>query len=160
MKGQNLPAEHHIVRLVSYGRLLKDQDGNPIGISFAAFQRNPEHDGLSVTWLEYFAGERPQRIERAVRAIRASLTVGGKAGFAIGQVAAIAKTCEDRHQRVRIIHWPEDDNKAHAEVRQLPRDDQELLEDLATGSWSELVLNASIPPGEEAAPDEPAEPIP
>lgn len=159
MKGQNLKPEHHVVRYIQFGKLRTDADGNVVGINYDAFLRRPNDDGLSVTWLEYFAGERALQIASAVHAIRASnMNPRPKSGFAIGNVAAIKGACESRQHKIRIIHWPEDDNKAHAEIRQLPRDDTVLLEQLAAGAWSELVLNVSIEPisAEVPAPDEAA----
>jgi hypothetical protein len=95
----------------------------------------------------------------AIRAVRARrLGVTHKSGFAIGRVGVIAATCAERNHRIRIMHEPEDDNKAHAAVRRMPRDDDELLELLAAESWSELILNAKISDGAEPAPDSEASP--
>lgn len=159
MKGQNLKLEHHVVRYVQFGKLRTDADGNIVGINYDAFLRRPKDDGLSVTWLEYFASDRAVQITSAVHAIRASkMNPKPKSGFAIGNVAAILDACNAREHRIRIIHWPEDDNKAHADIRQLPRDDTVLLEQFAATTWSELILNASIQPinAQAPAPDEPA----
>lgn len=157
MKGQNLANEHHVVRYVPYSRLLKDATDKPIGVLFSAFQRKDTEEGLSVTWLEYFAGERPTQIIGVVRAIRASeITPGKQSGYAIGRVDAIKAQCTERKHKIRIIHWPVEDNKAHAELRQFPRDDVALLERLATDIWAELVLNVDVTPGSEPAPDLPA----
>lgn len=158
MKGQNLPDEHHVIRVVPYGKLEKDEHGEPTGcLIFSAFQRRETEDGLSVTWLEYFAGERSEKIVRAVHAIRASnFKPGGKSAFAIGGVGPIKQTCVDKGHKIRIIHAPEDDNKAHAELRQLPRDDVALLEALACVTWAEVVFNSAVAQGEAAAPDQPA----
>ncbi len=159
MKGQNLKPDHHIVRYVPFGKLRKDENDNPIGINHNAFQLRPDEAGLSVTWLEYFAGDRSSQVRNAVLAIRASeMRPTTKSGFAIGNVNAIVDACRQRQHKIRVIHWPEDDNKAHAEIRQLPRDDTPLLEQLAASAWSELVLNASIEPitAQAPAPDEAA----
>ena len=154
MKGHNLPDEHHIVRVVSYSRLQKDSDGQPIGLLFSAFQRKENEEGLSVTWMEYFKGSREDRISAAVKAIRASaLTVGKKSGFAVGNVGGIKSVCLHQKHKIRIIYWREEDNSAHAELRQFPRDDIALLERLATDTWGELILNSSIPDGAVPAPD-------
>ena len=157
MKGQSLPAEHHVIRYVPYSKLDKDADDNPVGILFSAFQRKPGEEGLSVTWMEYFAGSREDQVVGAVQAIRASnIKPGGKSGFAIGNVGAVKAACADRKHKIRIIHWPEDDNKAHAELRQFPTEDRQLLDRLAAEVWAELVLNASIAKGEKAAPEQAA----
>ena len=158
MKGQNLKPEHHIARYVPFGKLRKDENDTPVGINHNAFLLRPAETGLSVTWLEYFAGDRSTQVRSAVLAIRASnVRPTPKSGFAIGNVDAIGDACRQRRHKIRIIHWPEDDNKAHAEIRQLPRDDTILLEQLAAGAWSELVLNSNIEPidAQVPAPDEP-----
>jgi hypothetical protein len=83
--------------------------------------------------------------QRFARSALATLEVKPKSGFAIGGVGAIQDECAARNYKVRILHDPMDDNKAHATVKALPRDDMELLECLATGAWSELILNKSVP---------------
>ena len=154
MKGQNVPDDHHVLRLASFSRLLLDDEQNPIGFLYTAFQRKETEDGLSVTWLEYFSGDEPQQIEAAVLAIRASnMSVGKKSAFAIGNVGAIKSECLAHKHKVRIIHWPEDDNKAHAELRRYPTEDIELFGRLATLIWSRMVRNCDVPDGKKAAPE-------
>jgi hypothetical protein len=159
MKNQKLQPDNHVVRYVPFGKLRKDEDDNPIGVLGAAFKRRDNETYLSTTWLEYFAGPKCDQITAAIRAVRASrLGVTPKSGFAIGRVGAIAASCAERNHSIRILHEPEDDNKAHAAVRRMPRDDDELLELLAAESWCELILNAKIPGGAERAPDSAASP--
>jgi hypothetical protein len=91
--------------------------------------------------------------------MRASkLEIKKKSGFAIGNVGNIASVAAAYNHSIRVLHEPEDDNKAHVAVRRLPRDDMALFELLAAGAWSELVLNNNedIPEGEQAAPDQSA----
>lgn len=154
MKGQKIPAEHHIVRYVPWSKLRKDENDNVLGVLGEAFLLRPNEQSLSTTWLEYFPGDRTSQITSAVKAIRASnLSPGGRSGFAIGKVQAITDACANHKHKIRIIHEPEADNKAHASVRRFPRDDQELLELLAIESWSELVLNKDVEVGAVPAPD-------
>jgi hypothetical protein len=158
MKGQKLPPEHHIVRYVPWSKLRKDEDDHVLGVLGEAFKLRPSDKVLSTTWLQYFASPRAAQIRAAVCAIRASkLKPGGKSGFAVGNVAAITAVCADRGHKIRIVHEPEDDNKAHTSVRQFPREDMELLELLAAVAWSELVCNSEVPAGANPAPDNPAE---
>ncbi len=58
MKGDNLKDEHHVVRVVPFGKLRRDEHGTILGIDYTAFLRRENEDGLSVTALEYFAGAR------------------------------------------------------------------------------------------------------
>jgi hypothetical protein len=135
MKNKKLPHEHHVVRYVPFGKLRKDEDDNPIGILGAAFELRDGEPYLSTTWLEYFAGSRSDQITAAIQAVRASrLSVSAKSGFAIGRIGAIATACAEHRHGIRIIHEPEDDNHAHAAVRRMPRNDDELLELLAAES--------------------------
>ena len=154
MKNKKLPHEHHVVRYIPFGKLRKDEDDNPIGILGAAFKLRDGELYLSTTWLEYFTGPRSDQITAAIQAVRASrLSVSAKSGFAIGRIGAIATTCAEHRHSIRIIHEPEDDNHAHAAVRRMPRNDDELLDILAAESWSELILNADVAAGARPAPD-------
>ncbi|MGO9485155.1 MAG: hypothetical protein ACLPX9_11310 [Rhodomicrobium sp.] len=145
MKGQKIPPEHHVVRYVPWSKLRKDENDNVLGVLGEAFKLRPDEKSLSTTWLEYFAGDRSTQVTAAVKAIRASnLKPGGKSGFAIGNVESVASACADRKHKIRVIHEPEDDNEAHTSVRRFPRDDPELLELLAAGAWSYLVLNVNV----------------
>jgi hypothetical protein len=158
MRVKKLLPEHHIVRYVPWSKLRKDEDDNVVGVLHEAFKLRSDEEFLSATWLEYFRGSRVAKVTAAVHAIRASkLKPRPKSGFAIGNVAAITRACAERRHKIRIFHEPEDDNKAHASVRQFPREDIELLELLAAAAWSELVLNAEVPAGAKPAPDSPAE---
>lgn len=152
MTGQRLPPKHHVVRYVPASKLLRDENGNVVGVLGAAFKLREGERALSATWLEYFPGERTQQISEVVQAFRASLKVGTKSGFAIGNVGAIIAACVSRRHQIRIVHEPEEDNRAHVAVRRMPRDDPELLELLAEKAWAELVLNAQIPSGRAPAP--------
>jgi hypothetical protein len=156
-----LPPEHHIVRNVPWGKLRKD-DNDPekvIGVLGEAFKMRPVDETLSTAWLEYFAGARRDQIYGAIRAMRASkLEIKTKSGFAIGKVGGVASVAAEHNYSIRVLHEPEDDNKAHVAVRRWPRDDMAFFEILAAGAWSELVLNndPDIPKGAEGAPDQSA----
>ena len=159
MPPTKLPPEHHIVRNASWAKLRKDENDTVIGVLGEAFKMRRVDTYLSTTWLEYFAGARAEQITAAVRAMRASsLTIPTKSGFAIGNVGKIAATAEasEKAYKLRILHEPADDNKAHVAVRRFPPDDIELFELLAIDAWSEVVLNSAIPEGEAPAPDAPA----
>ena len=159
MPPTKLPAEHHIVRNASWSKLRKDENDNVIGVLGEAFKMRPVDTYLSTTWLEYFPGERDSQIVAAVQAMRASnLNISRKSGFAIGNVGRIEHTAaaSEKAYKLRILHEPAPDNKAHAAVRRFPRDDIELFELLAIDAWSEVVLNSSIAEGEISAPDAPA----
>jgi hypothetical protein len=165
MPSTKLQPEHYIVRNVAWGKLRKDENDpeKVIGLLGEAFKLRPGEDTLSTTWLEYFAGPRREQIFSAIRAMRASkLEIKTKSGFAIGNVGNVTAVAAAHNYSIRVLHEPEDDNKAHVAVRRWPRDDMTLFELLAAEAWSELVLNndENIPKGAQAAPDESAWPPP
>jgi hypothetical protein len=156
-----LPPEHHIVRNVTWGKLRKDENDpeKVVGVLGEAFKLRPGENTLSTTWLEYFAGTRREQIFGTIRAMRASkLEIKTKSGFAIGNVGAVAAVAAAHNFKIRVLHEPEDDNKAHVAVRRWPPDEMILFELLAAEAWSELVLNndEDIPNGQQAAPDQSA----
>jgi hypothetical protein len=143
-----IPPDHHVVRYVPWARLRKDENSMVIGVVGAAFRLRDGEEYLSATWLEFFTGNRQQRIEAAVKAIRASkIDVRPLSGFALGQVEKIKSRChaDRRKYKIRVIHEQADDNPAHTALRQWPRDNDDLLDLLAAEDWSETVLNKNIP---------------
>jgi hypothetical protein len=159
MPSIKLPHDHHVIRNVPWARLRKD-DNDPekvVGVLGEAFRLRAVDNGvLSSTWVEYFAGAPSEKLESAIKAMRASnLEIKTKSGFVVGEVSAIAKTASDKGYTIRVLHEPEDDNKAHVAVRRWPNDDMEFFELLAADAWSTLVMNSIVSPGEIAAPDEP-----
>lgn len=158
MPSTKLPPEHHVVRNVPWARLRKD-DADPekvVGVLGEAFKLREIDEGiLSSTWVEYFAGAPNEKTESAIKALRASkLKIAPKSGFVVGKVGLIAEIAAVKGYTIRVLHEPEDDNKAHTAIRRWPNDDMEFFELLASEVWSELVLNNSIPPGAIAAPDQ------
>lgn len=146
-KGKNLPDEDHVIRYVPWGRLRKAEDDNVLGFLPQAFELRPEEDYLSVNWIEYHDGDRETRIRLSVWAIRDSFEkpLGGKSAFAIGNVAQVKRICQTSGSRVRIIHEPIlPNNPGHSAMRQIPRDDLNLLDALATDAFTERVNNIDI----------------
>lgn len=136
-----------MVRYVPWSKLRKDEDDNVIGVVGVAFALRSDEEFLSATWLEYFQGNYASQIVSCVQTVRASnLTVGKKSAFAIGCVKTVKSACQSRGKRPRIIHEPEDDNPAHAAVRNWPNDDDALLNLIAEEDcWGAYVLNSSVP---------------
>jgi hypothetical protein len=147
-KGKNLPDEDHVIRYVPWSRLLKDEDQNVLGFLPQAFQLRPEEEYLSVNWIEYHDGDRATQIRLSVWAIRDSFDkpLGQKSAFAMGNVAKIKTTSQAYGSRVRVIHEPIlPNNPGHSAIRQLPRDDLNLLDALAADAFTDRVSNSDIP---------------
>ncbi|HTM95620.1 MAG TPA: hypothetical protein VL100_07375 [Croceibacterium sp.] len=132
MSQPNLPDKDYIVRFVPWGRVRKDADDNVVGISAEAFRRREDEDGLSVNWLER-AHENPAiQLAATATIFQNTMKVGAKARMAVANVGKFKDICAAHNSRVRIVHVREPDNDPHSEVRQLPRDNAEQLEVLAT----------------------------
>lgn len=128
------------VRYVAHAKLRRDEDGVVLGPLGEAFKMRDNEEYLSVTWCEYFEGSVDERTRCAIEAIRRSFNCRPSGHFARGIVGEIRKLVEERGRtKLRIIHEPEEDNPAHAAVRHWPRDDFDLLEQLAADAWSELI---------------------
>jgi len=143
-RGSNLPDEDHVMRYVPWSRLRKDEDENVIGILPQAFALKEEEQTLSLNWLEYFSGDRDQRIRDSVSMFRRGMRVGAKSGYGVGNVGQIKEVCESYGARVRIVYEPEADNLSHSEIRRLPRDDLSLLDALAAQAFVDLVRDAEV----------------
>jgi hypothetical protein len=133
----NLPDEDHVVRFVPWTRVRKDADDNVQGILGAAFQRREDEDGLSVNWLERAHSDPEARLRTTIGLLAANRTIGKKARIAVLNVGRFKAVCFDHKAKIRIVHSPEPGNEPHSEVRQLPREDLELLEALANDAVSE-----------------------
>lgn len=131
MSQNSVPDADHIVRYVGWTNVAKDAEGNVVGILGEAFRRKPDEEGLSVNWLERAAVPPVDKLKKTVQLLTAGLTVGKKARVAVANVAVFKNVCSRRNVKIRIVHIPENGNEPHSEVRQFPRDDDELLELLA-----------------------------
>ena len=132
------------MRHVPWARLRRDEDDRVLGFLPHAFQRRPDEDFLSVSWVEYHGNE-ATNVRDAVWGMRKARSVGGKSAFAIAVIASVKETCEAAGHKVRVVHEPLDDWPAHSGVRRLPRDDLDLLEALAVSAFTDMVLNQEIP---------------
>jgi hypothetical protein len=153
MPSLNLPNKDHVLRYAPPRDLRKSIDENEnevvIGLLPDAFRRKTEHKNLSVTWVERFSGSYCEQIKFAVQAFRTTFKSASKTpykgAFGIGGVAAIKQAAERHRHKIRILHDPQPTNDGHSEIHRLPRDEDELLEILATQVFVEFVLNLDIP---------------
>ena len=88
MKGDPLPAEHHVARHCRSTDLILTS-GEPTGVSGSAFAPKPdESDSLSANWLEFFGGDRQHNVA-GVRSVT-KLAARRSHRIAILNVGAIA----------------------------------------------------------------------
>jgi len=141
-----IPDNDHVMRHVSYKRLLKDDDGSPIGGFFPeAFELKEEEKGLSVNWLEYFKGTHQENIESSVRKFRETRDVKKSSGFGIALVKKIQSICSEHGaDKVRVVLDEEDNNKSHSSIIRLPRDNLDLLQSLAVSCFVDCVFDSEF----------------
>lgn len=147
----DIPDEDHVMRHVSYKRLLKDEDGQPIGGFFPqAFQLKEGEKGLSVNWLEYFKGTHNENIETSVQKFRATRDIRKSSAFGISVTKQIINVCANHGaDKVRVVLDEMDDNKSHSLIIRLPENDLDLLQSLAVNSFVECVFDSEIKRSDE-----------
>lgn|SRR3989338_4587413 len=135
-----IPDEHHVLRYAAWGRLRRDEDGQVIGILPQALRLRDKEPYLSVTWVEFFQGNRNGKIANAITATRASIGIKAQAKgiFALGNVAALHKTCKSQAVSAQVLHKKTASNPGHSGIYGLDKAENNLLSLLADEVFSEL----------------------
>ena len=143
----NLPDEDHIVRLVPWSKLFKDEDDNVLGVSAEAFVPRKDDPTLSVNWLERVSGSSQQQLQTAATLIQdtqSSKKIGPKARLArlnVGQTKSISL---EQGSKIRIVHAPIEGNEPHSEIRQMPVDDRVLQDRIASDAVLDITAFGDI----------------
>ena len=129
MKGELLDDEHHVIRHCA-GKAVEKEEGIPVGITRAAFD-DDDTDGVSVTWIEYFASaDDPEAAAAAV--IRATRTVRKSNALAKLNVGLVRRAGDLFGVDLDVEHDPLPENPAHSLIKGLtPNQHFELMEQLA-----------------------------
>jgi hypothetical protein len=140
----NIPHSDHVVHHVKPSLLKRDNDNQNVvyGCFPEAFKMRDDENELSASWLEHFSGNRRQQVQETANAMRAcGLTLKPTSGLAIMNVGTIHSVSEQCDVKVRVLHEPSKNNPnpAYATIRQLPRDNIELLGLLASVACVEVV---------------------
>jgi len=144
-KGQSLPDDDHVLRHVPWQRLLRDGNDKVLGFLPQAFQLRDGEESLSANWLENCDGTHSNKIQQTVSELRAAIKVGPKSAFGVAQVGKVKEVCKSNNRaHIRIVLAPTKSIASHVEIKELPRDDIQLLTMLATEAFIELVHNKSI----------------
>jgi hypothetical protein len=131
LKGDPLPDEDHVIRQCSGTAVERDPETQqPIGITKDAFDDDP--DGVSVTWVEYFA-KSPDPERAAMEAIKATpRTVRPTHRFGKFSVGLIRAAGRDAGVPLAVEHDPIPKNPGHSLIKGLaPNDHAELMNRLA-----------------------------
>ena len=127
MKGDNLPADDHVVHYVKPSMIL--EDGAPDGSEFRLRHSRPDEEGLSVNWLEAFAPPKTEQLSEVRRLFR--LTVRRNGRFAELRIGTVLRLVSEEMDTLRILHDPLDaygrfdDDPSHALVVGLPPGDSD-----------------------------------
>jgi hypothetical protein len=143
----DIPDDDHVMRHVPYNRLLKDEDGNVLGLLAHAFETRENEKDLSVNWLEHFKQiDYYQNVVATVHIYRATRNIKKKCHFSVGKVANILSTCKKHSaSKVKVVHDRIDDNPSHSAIIRLPNNDLELMEALASEAFLDNIPNTQIP---------------
>lgn len=137
MRNEVIPDQHHIARYIPYTRTRRHSETDEIiGILGSALQLKENEDYLSVSWIEFYVGDWQEQFQSAANGMASRQTIGPKGAIAWASVRDFHKICVSKQQRVRIIHLDDDAlNPGHSAVRRMPRDDQDLLDLLASEAF-------------------------
>ena len=144
-EGDDLPIPSRVVRYVPSGRMRRDPDDNDkiYGPNPNAFERNKDHEYLSVTWCEYFLGSTDEQLRCAIEALRRSLNVSPKACFCVASTQKVVTAVLDFERNGRAVYYPVDDNKAHAGIHGIDPEQTTLLDYLAAEIWCQYFTRES-----------------
>lgn len=136
----------HLCRLVRRSHQVTDGNGNPIGITWAAFELRPGEKYLSVNWLEAAGTTRSTALASICSTLRSKMSKIEKCLLTIGNVGEI-KGCFLPHA-IRITSESKPKDKSYAAVRRYPPplERQLALEKLAAVSWNDWSAVSEIAP--------------
>jgi hypothetical protein len=130
LKGDPVPDEHHVLRHCSGRAIEKDDAGKPIGVSKDAFD-DKDPDGVSVTWIEYFAASEDPELE-AICATQRMLTIRRTHRLGKFRVGVIREVGRAAGVALVVEHQPEAKNEGHSLIKGLvPADHSALMQRLA-----------------------------
>ncbi len=127
MKGNELPADDHVVRYVKPSMIL--EDGVVDGSDFRVRAIRPDEAGLSVNWLEACLGKKEHRLNEVRRLIRLRVRPNGR--FAELNVDTILRVVSEELDTLRIVHDPLEAeggfeaDPSHAQITGLPPGDSD-----------------------------------
>lgn len=126
---------HHLSRLVPRSKQATNEKGDPIGVTWAAFELRPKEEYLSTNCLEVESADRLTALKAILVCLNRKL--GTKSGIlAVGNVKAIKETFLPH--KIRVTSEGKASDPSYSAVRRYPPklERQLYLERLAAGAWS------------------------
>ena len=134
MKGDQIPKTDTVSRYCSASRI--SESGRPLMTAFqlsnSDLARNNPH--LSVNWLEYFSNRSKEvQIDEIKRIFARKMNVRATAKFALINVSKIHENVAEVRQAVRVLHWPDIENKddSHAGIFDVEADPDVIAQALS-----------------------------
>lgn len=144
MVHRELMDAEHWVRHCSRQRIIYDQLGNALGITYQAFVLRTERQEtyLSGAHFEHVNGTTKDRLRELLRILRQTLKIGQNDGMAICNAGSVRRIGTSKSVLLRLRLTPNRWNAAYSKLSGLPVDNSnvELLEMLAASGVSELCI--------------------
>jgi hypothetical protein len=136
MRGDAIPPENHVFRHCRKGDLKWDPDGTIRGVFPDAFE--PDEDGISVTWMEFFGGSPAEQLEAARAAMDRARRLRASNRLAKLKVSTILAAGEEVKRVLFVVHDPieqpqERENLGHSLIQGIAVDDDDLRNRIANG---------------------------
>jgi hypothetical protein len=133
MKDDPIPPDHHVLRHCRQ-RDLKEENGVIRGVFPHAFE--PDDDGISVTWMEYFGGSPAEQLVAARAAMDRGRKLRVSNRLAKLNVGAILAASNAIKRTLSVIHDPieqplEKENLGHSLIQGIGNDDDDLRNRIA-----------------------------
>lgn len=118
LKGDIVLSNHSVGIHCQPSDLMQDEDETgkiiPIGVNASIFQ--PDEDGLSVGWLEYFEGTSEFQMSQVIDCMKARRTVRKSHRLALFNAGEILKCGKQVGIDIKVIHDPQDNYECHSLV--------------------------------------------
>ena len=131
MAEHRLDGDQHVVRHCRNRQLIRNDQGEVVGVFPDAFALRPMETYLSAVWLECMDGDLSARIQWAHACLSTGLKIRGKDGLGVLSVGRAVAAGVARSAKIKIRHEPGVLNPSYATIRGLPREDDELRQLLA-----------------------------
>lgn len=109
-RGDLLNVDHHVLRYVKNRQIIRDDDGNVLGLYPDALALREDEEYLSVNWCQLFGEPIDDTVvSQCIASVKQYLTVTSKSIFALGNVDVIhsVHSANSGKRNLRIKYWPD-----------------------------------------------------
>lgn len=149
-----LKGNHHVIRHVPYGRTLRNDKDEVVGLLESAFRLRPQDNGcLSTNWVEYFdKNSHEENIEATVLAFKryksdSGYPVGNNSVFSVGNVANVEDAGKQAsNPKIRLVNdGKQKGNESHASIMGINEGNTEFMQLLAEEVFSDIRKSTDYP---------------